>query len=61
MNKRPFGETQRNILFLSVLPRRRLLLLLVELLDHLPHLGAKLRVGRPQLVLVLFELVIFRL
>lgn len=46
---------------LCALPGRRLLLLLVELFYHLPHLGAELRVGRPQLVLALFQLLILLL
>lgn len=43
---------------LHALPLRSLLLLLIQFLDHLPHLGAKLRVGRPYLLLILFQLLI---
>lgn len=43
---------------INVSPDGCLLLLLVQLLDHLPHLGAKLQVRRFQLLLILFQFLI---
>lgn len=42
----------------STLPLSSFLLFLVELLDHFPHFGAQLRIGRLQFFLVFFQLLI---
>lgn len=60
-NRNAFKQISSCKYNVRALPDRRLLLLLVQFLDHLPHLGAKFQVGRSQLLLALFQFLIILL